>query len=471
MTIENEPLRSSEEFESALQALHDVGDRLLFEESFDAWKSSWLDSWAFGLSDIDDSDAFRMLLQDRLEHLDFVAQRFYRMDYENLVLTIVGQADVHVFWDLDRIRGHCEPSVLVLDWSRNETVTEGSSTWSLGASVRLTLCIVERPAFGGFMPPFSNRGFFQIECEAWLRHGEAEPDNDLFDDMTSRSSEVRKLRRAFQAEVDSFDEEQNTPSDLTIVNAEEVLDDEGANIAYSPAIVSVAAGWARNQLRQCTPQLLPSAWPDSAQEVANADDEPRLSESVQLALAELYELDHLLQAQPDLALGSLAESSVEASIVNAYLRFSDSHIIAFCHDVARGTLTLIRPWPMLQFPSVLPPRNHLGGTRGQIMFSLDEAGTTTLTSDGTYVETGFLGDVASTPPTVVLQGQSEATLRLPGISAALRRLLSYELLSATTSSDVFERVWSERHRISANFPEHFVARPRLELPNFDDLPF
>jgi len=461
---DDESLRTSDDFESALQALHDVGDRLLFEESFDAWKASWLESWAFGLSDIDDSDAFRMLLHDRLEHLELVAQRFYRMDYEALVSTIMQQADVRVVWTLDRIRGSCEPSVLLLHWSRYETVTQGSSTWSLQAFVRLSLGVMERHTFGGFTPPFSNRGPFWLECEAHLCKIETMADEGPPDDASFKTSEVRRLREAFQSAPDSGQEELNTPPELTILNAEETLENWGADVSFCPALISVAADWAREQLRECTPRLIPQSWLSSEQQAESQSDDA-VPESVRLAVAELYELDRLLQAQPDLPLGSLSESSAAASTVNAYLRFSDSDVVEMFHDVSSNTLKLAAG--VLWFPAVLPPRNHYGGTRGRLAFKLDECGTATLSSDGTHTE----HVIPPTQPTWAQNQQNEVELRLPGISNALRRLLSYELLAATTSSDLFETVWSERHRISANFPEQFVVRPRLELPNFDDLPF
>ena len=463
MTIENEPLRSAEDFESALQALHDVGDRLLFEESFDAWKASWLDSWAFGLSDVDDSDAFRMLLHDRIEHLELVAQRFYRMDYEALVNSIMQQANIRVVWTLDRIRGNCEPSVLLLHWSRHETVTQGSSTWSLQAFVRLSLGVLERPAFGGFTPPFSNRGPFWLECEAHLCKSETTVDEGPPDDVSFKTSEVRKLREAFQAEPDSGQDEQNTPPELTILNAEEMLQNFGADVSFCPALISVAADWAREQLRQCTPRLMPADWPESGQPLTSDEDIVFLSESVQLAVAELYELDRLLQVQPDLPLGSLSESSAEASTVNAYLRFSDSDIVEVFHDVSSNTLKLA--WGVLWFPAVLPPRNHHGGTRGRLAFKLDRHGTVALSSDGTHAEQ----DIPPTQPTWAQNQQSDVELRLPGISNALRRLLACELLAATTSSGLFETVWSERNRISAHFPDFFVVRRPPH--SVDDLPF
>jgi hypothetical protein len=463
MNYQDEPLRSPKDFEAALEELHALGDRLLFEESFDAWKASWLDSWAFGFTDVDDSDAFRMLLHNRLEHLELVAQRFYRMDYEALVSTIMQQANIRVVWTLDRTRGSCEPSVLLLHWSRHETVTQGSSTWSLQAFVRLSLGVLERPAFGGFTPPFSNRGPFWLECEAHLCKSETTVDEGPPDDAFFKMSEVRKLREAFQAEPDSGQEEQNTPPELTILNAEQMLENWGADVSLCPALISVAANWAREQLRQCTPRLNPGRWPNSEQQAESEKDEAALPESVQLAVAELYELDRLLQAQPDLPLGSLSESSAEASTVNAYLRFSDSDIVEIFHDVSSNTLRLASG--VLWFPAVLPPRNHHGGTRGRLAFKLDEYGTATLSSDGTRTEQ----DISPTQPTGAQKQQSEAELRLPGISSALRRLLSYELLAATTSSDLFETVWSERDWISAHFPESFVVKPP---PHYvDDLPF
>lgn len=466
MTFENEPLRSAEDFESALQALHDVGDRLLFEESFDAWKASWLDSWAFGLSDIDDSDAFRMLLHDRLEHLELVAQRFYRMDYEALVNSIMQQANIRVVWTLDRIRGNCEPSVLLLHWSRHETVTQGSSTWSLQALVRLSLGVLERPGFGGFTPPFSNRGPFWLECEAHLCKSETTVDEGPPDDVSFKTSEVRKLREAFQAEPDSGQDEQNTPPELTILSAEQMLENWGADVSYCPALISVAADWAREQLREYTPRLIPQSWPSSEQQAESQSDDA-VPESVRLAVAELYELDSLLQAQPDLPLGSLSEPSAEASTVNAYLRFSDSDIVEVFHDVSSNTLSLAAG--VIWFPANLPPRNHLGGAQGRLAFMLDECGTATLSSGGTNKEHGSTS--TQTPWAQNQEGKVE--LRLPGISNALRRLLSYELLAATTSNDLFETVWSERHRISAHFPESFVVRRRPHSVNDlpDDLPF
>lgn len=459
---DDESLRTSDDFESALRAMHDVGDRLLFEESFDAWKASWLDSWAFGLSDIDDSDAFRMLLHDRLEHLELVAQRFYRMDYEALVSTIMQQADVRVVWTLDRIRGSCEPSVLLLHWSRYETVTQGSSTWSLQAFVRLSLGVAERPAFGGFTPPFSSRGPFWLECEAHLCKNETTANQGPPDDVSFKTSEVRRLREAFQSAPDSGQEEQTTPPELTILNAAEMLEVWGADVSFCPALISVAADWAREQLRECSPRLIPQSWPSSEHQAKSQSDDA-VPESLRLAVAELYELDRLLQAQPDIPFGSLSESSADASTVNAYLRFSDSDIVEMFHDVSSNTLRLASG--VLCFPAVLPPRNHDGGTRGRLAFKLDEFGTAALSSDGTHTEE----DVPPTQPIWLQERRSEAALRLPGISNALLRLLSYELLAATTSTDLFETVWSERHRISAHFPDFFVVRPAPH--SIDDLRF
>lgn len=468
MNLEDEPLRSAEEFEAALRSLHEVGDRLLFEESFDLWKSSCLKSWAFGLSDVNDSDAFRTLLHDRFEHLEFVSQRFYRMDYEALVSAILRQADVDVVWTLDRIRGSCEPLVLNLNWSRHETVTDGSSTWSLQASAQLSLGIFERPLFGGFTRPFGNQGQFWLECDARLFREETDPEQGPLDDASFRASEVRKLRQAFKAETDSSDVEHNTtPPELTILNAEAILEDWGANESRCPALIAVAADWARDQLRKCPPSLMPNTWPGVEKPSTNHEFQDFLSESVQLAADELYRLDRLLQAQPDLHLGSVSESSPAGSTINAYLRFSANDTIGFVHNISTGTLTLDGSFGFLQFSAVLPPRNHLGGIQGEIEFRLDENGTATLSSDGTHTEEGVLPSGSPRPP----KQSCDIALRLPGVSNALRRLLSYELSAATTSSDLFETTWAQRHLIRAGFPDLIVAKPLSELPPFEELPF